>query len=98
MPAAAKFSNIELATMSFESLKKKYTNLKVTSSQKIIWLKKEAWELIYELSENDFPVIIKQKVLNYMSWFYMCTYTSQANEKDIYIDKANELFGKMSIK
>ncbi len=98
LPTASKYSSEDLSKLSLDGLKKKYPDLVVKSSNKTTWLRKDAWELQYEFSENDFAVNIIQKVLYYQDWFYVCTYTAQANKKDIYVDKANEIFGKMFLK
>lgn len=97
IPNASNFTNEDLSKLSVDGLKKKYPNLIVKSSKKITWLKKDAWELQYEFSENDFPASIIQKVLFYQNRLYICTYTAQANKKDIYLDKVNEIFEKMSL-
>jgi eukaryotic-like serine/threonine-protein kinase len=97
-PSLSIYSNEDLAKMSIEGIKKKYTTLIIKSSGKTTWLNKDAWEILYEFSENNFPANIIQKVLIYNDRFFVCTYTAQANKTDVYLEMTNEIFERMSIK
>ncbi len=98
LPAASNFTNEQLANASLDGLKKKYPSLVVQSFKKITWLKKDAWEIVYELTQNELPAIIMQKVIYYNERLFVGTYTAQANKKDVYAEKVKEIFSKMSVK
>ncbi|NOT94580.1 PsbP-related protein [Ferruginibacter sp.] len=98
LPAETKISMEELARASIGGVEKKYPNFNLKHSKKVSWLKKDAWEIAYTITDNGTTAHLIQKLLIYNGSLFVSTYTAEAGKTDVYLKTAHEVFEKMTIK